>query len=398
MAEFEFREEILAGGNEGDFATVRHIILKGSNYDIGKKLCEIASSRYDWKPRPGIPHVTSARRKFFAEEWTHHYERMTGIADYYGKNLDNENYDFGSLLFLMDFPMEPGCSVVYYPSQKTDTGSCVLCRNYDFPLGSVTEVFFGMKIPGLKAMTADPYLIEVFPESGFPSIYMTAYDLLGCIDGMNSEGLTVAMLADDISNTQYPAEHASDQVGINEVQILRFLLDTCSTVDEAIDAVLNVKNYYGFVRCHFIIGDKHGNSFIYERGPFQNREMITQNNGNAQVVTNHLVGIYPDPMQLPEIFHQHTTVSRFCMLRDKVVKSGDRKFSKEEIKEFNRSIMRMDEIPDTMDDRAISPGRTLWQAVYDANNLSVDIDFYIRESDDINESRSGYFKFENLFG
>lgn len=44
---------------------------------------------------------------------------------------------------------------------------------------------------------ADPYLFEIYPESGYATLFMSCFDLMsGAFDGVNSAGLTVALLAD----------------------------------------------------------------------------------------------------------------------------------------------------------------------------------------------------------
>ena len=44
---------------------------------------------------------------------------------------------------------------------------------------------------------------------------------------------------------------------------MRYLLETCATVDEARDAIDRASFYYCLVPCHYIIGDRNGDSFIF---------------------------------------------------------------------------------------------------------------------------------------
>ena len=48
--------------------------------------------------------------------------------------------------------------------------------------------------PDELPMDSSPYLFEIYPNEGYASMYLSVYGLLG-IDGNNSEGLTVALLA-----------------------------------------------------------------------------------------------------------------------------------------------------------------------------------------------------------
>ena len=81
-----------------------------------------------------------------------------------------------------------------------------------------------------------PYLFEVHPDEGYPSLYFSQADLLsGCLDGINSEGLTVIMLADDESSARYPGPpETTVGVGLHPLLAPRLLLDTCATVEPAL--------------------------------------------------------------------------------------------------------------------------------------------------------------------
>src|SRR4029077_5635545 len=114
--------------------------------------------------------------------------------------------------------------------------------------------------------TARPYVIEMYPDRGYPSIALYSYDLLsGVLDGINSEGLTVALLADDELATKFRLEPAGPgAVGLGGLQTLRLLLDTCANVQEAKETLLLTKQYYEFIQVHYLIADRQGQSFVWE--------------------------------------------------------------------------------------------------------------------------------------
>src|SRR5205823_6714220 len=137
-----------------------------------------------------------------------------------------------------------------------------ISRDYDYSTGSLT---FGFLPPGILHPTARPYLVELHPDHGYASIAMVAYDLLsGVLDGMNSEGLTVTMAMDDELFSKYPMEPALGSApGMGVLQMLRFLLDTCGSVDEAKEALLMTKQYYEYIPVHYLIADRFGKSFVW---------------------------------------------------------------------------------------------------------------------------------------
>ena len=120
------------------------------------------------------------------------------------------------------------------------------------------------------------------------------------MDGINEAGLAVALLADNESPDPEPT--GGPQVGLAEQQIVRYLLDTCATVDEAKEALLLAKQYYFFVPCHFVVADRSGRSFVWEHSAAHNREAIVEGDRFAAgrtVCTNHLLHPRADLTDLP---------------------------------------------------------------------------------------------------
>ena len=167
------------------------------------------------------------------------------------------------------------------------TGHPTLSRNYDFPTGTLTEILGGEAQPGELPMTARPYVVETRPTDGGPAcLFLCAYELLGgCIDGVNEEGLVVALLADDETTDRDPT--LAPAVGLNEIQLLRYVLETCAGTAEAREALLAAKQHYMFLPCHFLVADASGDSFVWERTA--NAEHLVEGRGDVQVATNHLL-------------------------------------------------------------------------------------------------------------
>lgn len=382
-------EEKTIAGSQQDTLEVRHLKLKGSNQQIGQELARIAKDRHKVKLGAGDPLVTRASKEYFERNYPVHFERMKGVAKVYGVKPEGPE-DTTGLAYNMN--VAPGCSTVFYPPEFSSNGHGILSRNYDFSTGPLAEMMGMLKPKGARAMTGDPYLIEVYPDRGYPALYMCAYDILGgCIDGINSEGLTVALLADDESSQKGQTEPSwNDQAGFNEIQITRFLLDTCACVEDAKQALLMAKQYYSFVLCHYIIADRHGKSFVWEYSHAHNKENIVDGAGKPQVVTNHPVHRYKSLEELPEESFPGSSYVRYRKLMD-ATKEG-KKFGKDEIIATNCSVAANQPAPTN----GRSPGRTLWHAVYDTTDRSVEIDFYLAEDPSASngQKRSGYQKYK----
>jgi predicted choloylglycine hydrolase len=359
--------KIVAGGPDA-YMEVGHLVLRGTNREIGAALAVMARDRHGVVPaRGGDPLITRARRRWYRREWPAHFERMRGVADVHAVEVEDDSVELGLLAYLGG-PPAPACSVAWLPASST------MSRNYDFPTGTLTEILGGERQPGELAMTARPYVVETHPSDGGPScLFLCAYELLGgCIDGVNSEGLVVALLADDETTDRDPT--LAPAVGVNEIQLLRFVLETCASTAEAREALLAAKQHYMFLPCHFLVADAGGDSFVWERTV--NAEHIVEGRREIQVVTNHLLHNRPSVHDLPAGDGPSATYERARRLTAAVAGGS---LSREELKAAHSCVHRED---------PASPARTLWHGRYDAVERSLEVSFYLGEG-----RRSPYLRF-----
>ena len=367
--ELEYKETVIAGGPD-KFAEVRHVVLKGSNFEIGKKIGELAKK--DGTPiTPSGNHIMNrAKREYMAKNYPIHYERMKGLAAAYGLNIYDDSYDFSGLFQKQMTPL--GCSVTFYPASATESGHNILSRNYDFTTGDIT----GRRPQGGRlAMMARPFLFEIHPDKGYSSLSLCAFEYLGgVLDGINSEGLVVAILAEEESGNKVGRE-PGDEVGMHELMGMRYLLDNCKNVEEDKEALLSLKHYYSFIPCHYIVGDRSGKSFIFEFSPTRNRSYVIDGDG-PQCVTNHLVFHHQKIEEFPET-GLNWSMRRYKMLEESI--RAKKKFTTEEIAANNKSVAIP---PNAPGNPQAAPGRTLWYAQYDLENLTLTVKFYVGEKPD----------------
>jgi predicted choloylglycine hydrolase len=367
--EIYFEETVVAGGPD-DFMEVRHVILKGSNYAIGKKIAEIAQ-RDNVHVHPfGDPLRNKIQHEYMAKNYPILYQRMKGVAQAYGLDVKDDAYDLSGL---SQNPIgSSGCSVVFFPGTFTESGHGILSRNYDFTTGTAQG-----KRPSKNdlALMSRPYIFEMYPDQGYSSLSLCAFDLLGgVLDGINSEGLVVAVLGDDETAVNY-GMHPSAEIGMHELLSMRYLLDNCRDVKEAKEAMLHLKHYYTFVPCHYIIADKTGRSFVFEFSPLRNSTHIVDGVG-PQCVTNHLLSNYESIDQLPED-ERIDSYDRFRKIHASI--ADEEQFSADEIRAINSSVANTGIKFDHPD---YAPNRTLWHALYDIEQTSMSVKFYLGERAD----------------
>jgi hypothetical protein len=365
-------DRVVAGGPK-DFLEVRRVVLKGSNEAIGHALALLAKERFGARPLPNPePFRGRVQRRFIEKNYPILFQRMRGVAAAFGGKLDNDALNFSSLYYPTT-PFTPGCSVVYLPPTVTATGTGLVSRNYDFTTGS-----FGGTRPkaGELPCTARPYILELHPEGGYSSVALVSYDLLsGVLDGMNSEGLTVALLADDELTSKFKMEPAGmDAVGLGVLQMQRLLLDTCATVEEAKEALLLTKQCYEAIPVHYLVADRHGKAFVWEYSQAHNREYIIENPGKPLVTTNFSLHRYLEGKSPPSAAAAKKVCPRYSKLCEKL--AGGAKLTPEFIKEMHRLV---DATLTPPKDSPRAAGRTLWHALYAPAEGKLWVSFYLRD-------------------
>jgi len=365
----KYKETVIAGGPD-KFVEVQHVVLKGSNFDIGKKIGEMAKQD-GTRITPSDDHILNrAKREYMARNYPILYERMKGVADAFGLNIADDSYDFSGLFQAQ--MAAPGCSVTFYPAGHTENGHSILSRNYDFNTGDITG---RRPQKGRLAMMARPILFEIHPEKGYSSLSLCAFEYLGgVLDGINSEGLVVAILAEEESMQKFGRE-PGNEVGLHELMSMRYLLDNCKNVTEAREAMLSLKHYYSFIPCHYIVGDRSGKSFIFEFSPNRNRSYIINGDG-PQCVTNHLVFHHQKMDEIPKT-DLGSSMKRYKMLDESI--KAKKKFTLEEIAAINARVAAPPNAPGNPE---FAPGRTLWYAQYDLDRRTLTVKFYLGEKPD----------------
>ena len=387
-------ENVIAGGGSDDFLEARHVTLRGTNREIGRAIGEIARTQFNSTPVRAIDPIRArATRRYYREHYPIHEQRLLGAAEAYGLSEHDTEAQFIGLMFLL--PQLPGCSVAYVPPKRSAARSGLVSRNYDFPLefgaGLSGDRLAGSNPSGGFSTASRPYLFEVYPDEGYPSLYFSQYDLLGTFDGINSEGLTVTTLADDESPARYPAPPIGVVgVGLHPIQITRMLLDTCATVEEAKEAFLMNKHYAFMIPCHYLIADRHGNSFVWEWSHLQHTEHVIDGGGETQFVTNHPLH-QPSPAEGSVEGDPGWTRTRLARLADAVTSVGD-DLTPRHLQDAHAGVRITRAFARELTGNAAADpsARTIWHVVYDTDARSLDVSFYLGDNPDGTDRRSPY--------
>ncbi|AXB45420.1 C45 family autoproteolytic acyltransferase/hydolase [Amycolatopsis albispora] len=357
--------EIVAGGT-GEFMTVRHLKLSGTQAEIGRALAEQARDVHGWQPTPADPTIERARRAWFERNWPQHHARLVGAAEVAGVPLDETSVHLDALAGV---PTGSGCSATWC---ATPDGG-LLGRNYDFFTVGWAQMFAlmsGTEAPEHEPpVAARPYVVTTVPDDGPAVTFVTMNELDSAMDGINEHGLSVVLLIADAENAGAPVP-AGPQVGLSPSQLPRFLLDTCENVEQAKSALLDAKQYDLGVPLHYLIADASGRSFVWEHA-HGGVEHIVEPDGDALCVTNHFLHRPADASNDgEETMFSHERLDRLS----KRTASGP----------MSPTLLReaLDEVRFTAGKAGDYPLRTLWRTVFDLGARTMSAHFYLGDTAD----------------
>ncbi|HBC85883.1 MAG TPA: hypothetical protein DCZ94_02905 [Lentisphaeria bacterium] len=372
------KNELVLESGPGRYAQVRHIVLKGSYEQIGKALGEIA--RKDYKAnlvKYASPIYAKARLEYMKKNNPPMAQYMKGIAGAYGLSLENTDFDTSYLYYCMD---SPKCSAVFFPAEISADGKNFYVSNRDYYTAGMSEIMGGEKKPGEIDFLSRLFVIETYPDNGYASIGIGGLDLLNTrIDSVNSKGLAVAVLEDDTLGMEHTNKDLSRQTGLTQYQTVRLIIDTCATMDEAKQVILNNKISTSMMPAHFIVADSSGASFIYECSPddFSDR-IIDSAKGKPAVITNNSVYQYPTVDKLPEPSKDdYDTFNRFRRLVNFVDSHKGKYTAEDGQKAMGLVFGRVDEASEG--GPHLLPLRTLYTTVVNIDEGKISVRFYQKD-------------------
>ncbi len=303
---------------------------------------------------------------------------MAGVAKAFDLDIDDDALDFANV---MAEPFNGNCSGVWCSSLLGADGHARLGRNLDFSTRTLSEMLGAPPEPEEPPVLSRPFVIETYPDVGYAAIVCTVGDLTSCLDGINEKGLAVGVLADDESTSLRPS--LAPQAGVNEMHIMRYILDTCATADEAKEVLYGTKQYDEYAVAHYLIADQE-EAFVWERDTHNGEHAVPTDTGTL-CVTNHLLfknGVASVPEDTSDNEGANDAYRRGRILNDGLDGSLMARDRLWDLLESARADRRRDEA--NPDGRV----RTLWHAQYDLTCRSVEYEFYLGDKLDGSPVRS----------
>jgi len=372
-------EPKLRVGNDNTYATIWEWELRGTNRDIGRDIASYGRDQLGILPMP-CPDADRirAQRSFLNRYFRPLYERMVGVGDAFGLSMDEPTHDLATLWFDVQLP---GCSAAYVPASRMEGGHAHVVRNMDLGVDLTGDV----EHPSSSRILA----LTMVPDEGYASTSAIVFDLLGAMDGINEKGLVVIcnshgdyrLVGDFQPTPAYRYEPVSHpEPGLNELQVVRYVLDMCADVDEAQEALLSLRTYYGFTPCLYLIADARGRSVVLEKSPAGNRIVLTEREGEPRVLTNFAPSRFENDSELPE---EDGHKQGFMYTRYRIVQRGIERtasLSPSCLAEIAREAS-FDVLCAPKTENDVHPDRTVYTAIYDIEARSMLVSCYLGESE-----------------
>ncbi|UED83866.1 C45 family autoproteolytic acyltransferase/hydolase [Streptomyces profundus] len=353
---------------------VRHMRIHGSNEEIGESLGHIARSRYRVAAEELLlpEGVAESRRAWAVRHYPELVARGVGIARAFGLDPADPKVDALGVGYHMQLPTPPqrvGCSVLAAPT--VDAGT-VVQRNFDFGFLSLPDAVFGPgAFPEAPAMLSEPYVMEIHPtDGGMSALFLCAFDLCnGVIDGMNEAGLVVSMmqLIDRTASTFSPPDI---EPGLNELEVLRFILDRCRTVEDAQRVFEEQQTYLSWMPCHYIIADAEGVVMLAEPGDDNTTHTVVKRDGTMRSTNHSLLRQIPESWENdPDI---RGSIERLQRMDAHVAVDPEHPFTADRLVDIADQVAVSTQWPES----GAVLGGTLWSASYRPRSRALAIRFW----------------------
>ncbi|RXM48530.1 C45 family peptidase [Flavobacterium sp. YO12] len=247
-------------------------LLKKQQQIFFSKITDLIPSNFEQKM---LRHFLKwYNRKLFLNVPEEYQTEIFGVSEYTSHEFDNiaSKYQRGLYLHaahdighaLQDLALV-GCSSFAAWNEKSEDGSLILGRNFDF---YVNDAFAENKIVAF-----------INPKEGHKFMMITWPGMIGAVSGMNQEGLTITINA---SKSKIPL------IAKTPISILtREILQHAATIDEA---VAIAKKRKVFVSESIMVGSANDNKAVLIEVSPKKMDVYDVSNSNELICSNHFQG------------------------------------------------------------------------------------------------------------
>jgi predicted choloylglycine hydrolase len=245
----------------------KKVTVRGSHYEFGYLVGLIAREAGQNLNRRTEADAEINRRiaAMYRDICPLYLEKTRGIAAAYGMSLDDVDlrsleYDFEAKLWWDLFKYSQFNDLTKFSEPVTQ------CSMISYYLESERKHLVGRNFD--NPADRPVFLVASSLDGVYRSIGDSVYQLHQWMpDGINEKGLFVGV-ASVVDPPKYAAYKDTaaypDKPSIQAVHLLRIILDSCATVDEALELIRKVNVWFPVEMNHFMIADSQGHSVVVE--------------------------------------------------------------------------------------------------------------------------------------
>lgn len=267
------------------YTTPKKLIIKGTPYDIGFTIGYIAK-RNGTNLRICSEKNLDLNRKIFEmydRIYPQYLEITGGIADAYEIDplkLDMAWMEYNFYEFWGNFLQYDRFNKLTDFGEYGDTGPTTNCSIASYKIEGKQIIGRNFDNPSDRPH----YFVKTEMEGVYKMMGHTIYFMYHwSVDGINEKGLSIncaSNLEEYAWREGYPKEPA-----VFSGHMARIVMDTCATVEEAIDLIGSVRIWFPNEGLHWIIVDRSGRSIVVEFDLDRNMVVIDRN-GPYELITN----------------------------------------------------------------------------------------------------------------
>ena len=158
------KDEIVLPKSGSSYQEVRHIVLRGTNQEIGAAVAQLSDEIYEAEPLTfASAQDKSSRNAYIQQYFPNLALRQKGVAGYYGWG-DSDLHDTSTLWY----DLQPvACSAIFFPGTTTANGHSFQARDMDFYTVDMYQFLHPSEGPGKgNKLFSRNFVLESYPEDG----------------------------------------------------------------------------------------------------------------------------------------------------------------------------------------------------------------------------------------
>ena len=244
----------------------KKVTITGNHYELGYLIGLIGKKYNHLLIRPTSPNQEINQKiiQMYQNIYPQYLEKARGVAEAYGLTIDDIDFRY----LEHDFYTGLWCRLFRYPEFVNLTGfssSNTNCSVVSYFLETQNRHIIGRNFDN---QSERPHFLVITKLDGvYKTIGNACYALHHWIcDGINEQGLFIGVATNENPSKyiDYRDDRYPDKPAVQVIHMHRIILETCASVNDALDIIGKMTVWFPVEVNHFLIADATGNSVVVE--------------------------------------------------------------------------------------------------------------------------------------